>query len=90
MLKTIGRHGQWLVVSLALVVACATSVEARVTRIVIDQKQSPAYEGKSFGSIGQYEILTGRAFGELDPKGDRDAEPGENDDEHAVTVKPNA
>ncbi len=44
------------------------SAEARVTRIVIDQKQSPAYQGKSFGNAGQYEILSGKAYGELDPK----------------------
>ncbi len=49
-------------------ITCLTSVEARVTRIVIEQKQSPAYEGKSFGSVGQYEILSGKAYGELDPK----------------------
>ena len=65
MLKDVATRG--LVICLALVAACAATVEARVTRIVIDQKQSPAYEGKSFGSVGQYEILTGRAFGELDP-----------------------
>jgi hypothetical protein len=68
MLNTIRHNCKWLGMCLMLVAACATSVEARVTRIVIDQKQSPAYEGKGFGSIGQYEILTGRAFGELDPK----------------------
>ncbi len=39
-----------------------------MTRIVIEQKQSPAFEGRVFGNIGQYEILTGKAFGELDPK----------------------
>lgn len=42
--------------------------EARITRIVVEQKQSPAYQGKSFGEAGQYEILVGRAYGELDPK----------------------
>jgi hypothetical protein len=47
--------------------ACVSSAQAKVTRIVIEQKQSPAYEGKTFGSVGQYEILTGRAYGELDP-----------------------
>jgi hypothetical protein len=46
----------------------AAPVAAGVIRIAIDQKQSPAYDGKSFGGVGQYEILTGRAFGELDPK----------------------
>jgi len=35
---------------LAVVLGCAVTVEARVTRIVIDKKQSPAYEGKSFGN----------------------------------------
>ena len=58
------------VICLAMAVTLISSLtaEARVTRIVIEQKQTPAYEGKSFGAIGQYEILTGRAFGELDPK----------------------
>src|SRR5262244_3105775 len=47
---------------------CAVTAEARVTSIVIEQRQSPAYEGKSFGAVGQYEILAGKAYGELDPK----------------------
>src|SRR5262245_60594987 len=67
MLKSIGLASKCMVICLASVAAWATTVEARVTRIVIDQRQSPAYDGKSFGSAGQYEILTGRAFGELDP-----------------------
>src|SRR5262245_51714058 len=50
------------------VFACVTPIQARVTRIVIEQKQSPAYEGNSFGGVGQYEILTGKAYGELDPR----------------------
>ena len=50
------------------ILVSAAPVAAGVTRITIDQKQSPAYEGKSFGGAGQYEILTGRAFGELDPR----------------------
>jgi hypothetical protein len=57
-------------ISLAIVVTfvCAVTAQARVTRIVIEQKQSPAYEGKAFGNVGQYEILIGKAYGELDPK----------------------
>src|SRR5262249_8703864 len=46
----------------------AVTAEARVKRIVIEQRQSPAYEGKSFGGVGQYEILSVKAYGELDPK----------------------
>src|SRR5262245_55924892 len=47
---------------------CAVTAEARVTRVVIEQRQSPAYEGRTFGDVGQYEILVGKAYGELDPK----------------------
>jgi hypothetical protein len=43
---------------------------AKVTRIVIDtaKSESPAYGGKTFGKVGQYEKIVGRAYGELDPK----------------------
>ena len=46
----------------------AGGAEARVTKFVIDSKQSPAFDVASFGGAGPYEILSGRAFGELDPK----------------------
>jgi hypothetical protein len=54
--------------ALTLILGCAVNVEARVTRIVIERRQSPAYEGRSFGAAGQYEILIGKAYGALDPK----------------------
>lgn len=38
-----------------------------ITKIVIDTVQSPTFGGISFGEVGQYEKLVGRAFGELDP-----------------------
>jgi hypothetical protein len=47
--------------------AFAVDAEARVVRIVIDARQSPAFNGAGFGNAGQYEVLAGRAFGELDP-----------------------
>src|SRR5262245_18436886 len=56
------------IVCLALILGCAVNVEARVTRIVIEQRHWPAHEGRSFGAVGQYEILVGKAYGELDPK----------------------
>src|SRR5262249_28959443 len=63
-------HSQQALVCLALtlILGCAVNVEARVTRIVIEQRQSPAHEGRAFGAVGQYEILVGKAYGELDPK----------------------
>ena len=54
--------------SLALaLLAWAPPTQARVTRIVVDTKTSPAFGGQSFGAAGQYETIAGRAFGELDP-----------------------
>ena len=55
------------------IAALAATGEARVTRIVIDAKVSPAFEGATFGSAGQYETLTGRALGELDPNDQHNA-----------------
>jgi hypothetical protein len=43
-------------------------VDARVTRIVIETREAPAYKGQSFGGAGQYVRLAGHFFGELDPK----------------------
>jgi Alpha/beta hydrolase domain len=54
----------WLAV---LVFCIPTITSARVTEIVIDNKVSPAFGGQSYGSAGQYETITGRVFGELDP-----------------------
>jgi Alpha/beta hydrolase domain len=42
-------------------------VQARVKKIVIDTKVSPAFDGATFDDAGQYETLAGRVFGEIDP-----------------------
>ena len=70
-------------VPVALIVVAATILaapvaEAQITRIVIDpaRSQSPAFEGRVFGpngSMGQYEKLRGKAYGELDPADPRNA-----------------
>jgi hypothetical protein len=59
----------------AMISAFASPARAKVKRIVIDKPkgESPAYNGKSFGNVGQYETLVGRAYGELDPKDPRNA-----------------
>jgi hypothetical protein len=46
---------------------------AGVTRIEIETVQSPAFGGASFGDIGRYELLRGRAFGEVDPADPRNS-----------------
>src|SRR5260370_8040490 len=53
--------------AVGLVLAMTATTQARVTRIAIEKKNSPAFDGASFGSAGQYETLAGKAFGELDP-----------------------
>jgi hypothetical protein len=51
-----------------LAVSFHVTASARITRIAIDRVESPAFEGRSFGSAGQYEKLVGRAIGEVDPE----------------------
>jgi len=58
-----------LLISLAVaLLGIGQLAEARITRIVITSTQSPAFGGASFGNVGQYEQLTGVAYGEVDPK----------------------
>jgi len=55
-------------VLLGYAVFCCAALDARVTRIVVEQRESPAYNGQSFGNAGQFELLKGHFYGELDPK----------------------
>jgi len=72
-LKAMSRSLTALAAVAATALAWAPPGDARVTRIVIDTKVSPAFcigtppVCPTFGDAGQYETLTGRAFGELDP-----------------------
>lgn len=51
-----------------VLLVCAFSLDARVTRIVVEQRESPAFHGQVFGQAGQFETLSGHFYGELDPK----------------------
>src|ERR1700716_302321 len=50
-----------------LALAFSSESQARITRIVVDKVESPTANGQSFGAAGQYEKVSGRAFGEVDP-----------------------
>jgi hypothetical protein len=50
---------------IAVLLICAATLNARVTRIVIDHR---ALQGKPLTGAGQYELLTGVFYGELDPR----------------------
>ena len=43
------------------------AAEARITHIEISRVDSPTFEGRTFGTVGQYEKISGRAFGAVDP-----------------------
>jgi hypothetical protein len=49
----------------------APRADASITRIEITRVESPTFEGASFGEVGQYEKIVGRAFGEVDPNDSR-------------------
>src|SRR5205807_6135802 len=53
----------------------APAAEARITRFVVDPalSQSPTFEGRTFGSVGAYEKLRGKAYGEADPRDPQNA-----------------
>ncbi|MCP4687675.1 MAG: hypothetical protein GY859_06475 [Desulfobacterales bacterium] len=50
-----------------LVLGAPVSTEARITRVEFTTVESPAFEGASFGKVGQYDKLVGKAYGEVDP-----------------------
>jgi len=52
--------------SVATIALATASAEARITRIEITRAE-PAFAGQSFGTVGTYERLTGKAYGEVDP-----------------------
>src|SRR5262245_31257581 len=62
-----------VIAAVAALLAWASPADAKVKKIVVEKKVSPAFDGATFGPAGQYETLAGRAFGELDPKDPRNA-----------------
>ncbi len=52
---------------LSLAAVIASDADARVTKLTVTSKVSPAYNGQSFGEAGQYETYAGTIAGEVDP-----------------------
>src|SRR5207248_8768400 len=50
----------------AALVGMGQSADARITQFQITS-QTPAFGGVSFGAVGSYETIIGRASGEVDP-----------------------
>jgi len=66
------RLGRMLGVVCALLLAGAREASARIVRIEIVWR-GPAYDGRRFGTVGAYEKIVGRAYGEVDPRDRRNA-----------------
>jgi hypothetical protein len=60
------------VLALALLLAAA-GAEGQIVRLEITSRESPTFEGRSFGPSGPYERIAGRAYGEVDPRDPRNA-----------------
>ena len=58
--------------AMVLLLAAAREASARIVRIEILWR-GPAYDGRSFGAVGAYEKIVGRAYGEVDPRDRRNA-----------------
>lgn len=61
------RAGRLVACVLAALLLHAPSTWAGVVRLIVEHRESPAFEGRAFGAAGQYERLTGRFAGEIDP-----------------------
>jgi len=57
----------WAPASVAKAPSGKSAGSSGITQIVIDDVQSPAFDGQEYGGAGQYETIEGRAFGALDP-----------------------
>ena len=56
-----------LVIVFASVLSLASIADARITQLQVVRVESPTFGGITFGSVGAYEKITARAFGEVDP-----------------------
>ena len=49
------RRSTWVSLAVAAaLLACVSPAQARVKKIVVDKKVSPAFDAVSFGAAGQY------------------------------------
>ncbi len=67
-------HGAALVVATFIGPILTGDASAQITRIELQVVESPAFDGESFGDVGQYERLRGVAYGEVDPDDARNRE----------------
>jgi hypothetical protein len=64
----------WSAFALFALVSLVSDVTAQVTRFDISLVESPALDGRDFGSVGRYERLRGVVSGAVDPADPRHAD----------------
>src|SRR6266700_3643119 len=67
------RFGFACVLVAAAAIYATAPAHARMKKIQITAKDSPAFGGYSWPGVGQYEKIVGKAFGELDPNDPKNA-----------------
>jgi hypothetical protein len=72
-MNTVAGTPRWLhPLSIGLLVGAALTLsgrtaQARIVKIEITSRETPTFEGRTFGDVGPYEKLRGKAYGEIDP-----------------------
>lgn len=66
-------HARAMLMASTALIAAATAAEAKIVKLEVTRVESPTFEGRSFGKVGQYEKIVGRAHGEVDPNDARNA-----------------
>ncbi len=56
------------IASALLALSVLPNLQARVVKVVVEHRESPAFNGQKFGQAGQFETLSGHFYGELDPR----------------------
>ena len=62
-----GRRVVWLYALSGIAMLSVDVAEAEIIRIEITSVESPTFDGRIFGSVGAYEKLRGKAYGEVNP-----------------------
>src|SRR3989442_9709794 len=73
MLSNLSHRPALAGVAVAAALLAWTPADARVTKIVINTTADPDATLAPFGDAGPLKRITGRAFGELDPRDERNA-----------------
>ncbi|HVO90529.1 MAG TPA: alpha/beta hydrolase domain-containing protein [Casimicrobiaceae bacterium] len=73
MSRNFGRSAGALSILMLALVGSTTVAHARITRFVIDSRDTPTFGGTTFGAVGAYEKIKAHVTGEVDPRDPKNA-----------------